>query len=62
MSSKHGCTKRMSAARDTKGTVKRLLGYLECIQDPDFIFVIDLYTAECRCGTVAGSALFIQGR
>lgn len=57
MSSK-GSKKRMSAAKDTKGTVKRLLGYLGAYKIR-FIFVI--ICIAISSGTVAYSALFIQG-
>ena len=48
----------MSAAKDTKGTVKRLLGYLGAYK-VRFIFVI--ICIAISSGTVAYSALFIQG-
>ena len=57
MSSK-GSKKRMSVAKDTKGTVKRLLGYLGAYKIR-FIFVI--ICIAISSGTVAYSALFIQG-
>lgn len=57
MSSK-GNKKRMSVAKDTKGTVKRLLGYLGAYKIR-FIFVI--ICIAISSGTVAYSALFIQG-
>ena len=50
--------KRMSVAKDTKGTVKRLLGYLGAYKIR-FIFVI--ICIAISSGTVAYSALFIQG-
>ena len=57
MSSKDN-KKHMSAAKDTKGTVKRLLGYLGAYKIR-FIFVI--ICIAISSGTVAYSALFIQG-
>ena len=48
----------MSVAKDTKGTVKRLLGYLGAYKIR-FIFVI--ICIAISSGTVAYSALFIQG-
>ncbi len=57
MSSKDN-KKHMSAAKDTKGTVKRLLGYLGAYK-VRFIFVI--ICIAISSGTVAYSALFIQG-
>ena len=49
--------KRMSAAKDTKGTVKRLLGYLSAYK-LRFIFVV--ICIAISAATVAYSAVFIQ--
>ena len=49
--------KRMSAAKDTKGTVKRLLGYLSAYK-LRFIFVVICIAVSAA--TVAYSAVFIQ--
>ena len=57
MSSK-GSKKRMSVAKDTKGTVKRLLGYLGAYKIR-FIFVI--ICIAISSGTVAYSASVYSG-
>ena len=49
--------KRMSAAKDTKGTVKRLLGYLSAYK-LRFIFVVICIAVSAA--TVAYSAVFIR--
>ena len=49
--------KRISAAKDTKGTVKRLLGYLSAYKIR-FIFVV--ICIAISAATVAYSAVFIQ--